>query len=226
MELSCGSKTLKIILFGFNFLCLLFGIALIAVGVIEYTNYVESIAVESFEVLKPFGIVLIVLGCITVVIAFFGCCGTLQESSCMTLTYAIILFIIIVLEIIFVVVFFAQPSLLMKEAEKEITEIYKNNNVDDIAVIQRFLKCCGQHKTYYNENQDVLPKSCCPEIPENENNCTKKNAYPMDCMEAFSGFISKIKHLFGYVALGTGLVEIIVFIFSCLLARSFATIDR
>lgn len=200
-------------------MCLLFGVTLLAVGVIHYTNYEETVVVVSLEILKPFGIVLIVFGCITIVIAFFGCCGALQESQCMTITYAIILFIIIVLEIIFVAIFFAQPSLLTNEAEKEIKEIYKkNDNEKDIGAIHQFFKCCGLNQTYYS-NVSVVPISCCP---KNEDNCTKEKAYPMGCLEALSVFVSNIKHLFLYIALGTGLVEIIVFIFACILARSFA----
>ncbi len=44
-------------------------------------------------------VLLVVVGCIIFFITFFGCCGAIKEHHCMTLTFAVILSLILIIEI-------------------------------------------------------------------------------------------------------------------------------
>ena len=41
----------------------------------------------------------VIVGCIIFFVAFFGCCGAIKENHCMTLTFAILLGIIFLMEV-------------------------------------------------------------------------------------------------------------------------------
>lgn len=61
------------------------GLAILIVGVIAHlqlTHYAEAI---KENVMFP-SITLIVIGTVIFIIAFFGCCGAIRESHCMTVT--------------------------------------------------------------------------------------------------------------------------------------------
>lgn len=58
------------------------GLALLVIGVLLKTNNVEGIKFDDVSLdLAP--VALIVLGSIIFIIAFFGCCGAIRESTCM-----------------------------------------------------------------------------------------------------------------------------------------------
>lgn len=122
MGLGCGMSMVKYLLFIFNLLCCvsipyileirvvfyfefhfhihqLCGIALIAVGSIVIVS-IENLSdvFQSFE-LKWTPIVLIVVGCVILIISFFGCCGAVRESGCMIMTYSTFVMILLLIKV-------------------------------------------------------------------------------------------------------------------------------
>ena len=68
-----------------DFLLQLFGITMVAVG--AYVQYQMTDYLNFFDTnVNGPAIVLIVVGLIIFVIAFFGCCGAIKENYCMVLT--------------------------------------------------------------------------------------------------------------------------------------------
>lgn len=55
-------------------------------------------------------IVLISLGSIVVFISFLGCCGAIRESVCMTMSYAVCLLVLLILQLTVVVLVFTNKD--------------------------------------------------------------------------------------------------------------------
>ncbi|XP_008469973.1 leukocyte surface antigen CD53-like isoform X2 [Diaphorina citri] len=94
---SIGMSCIKYILFFFNLLFSISGLALITVGIIiknAYYNYSRFIDDKFYS--PPW--VLIIVGVAVFVVAFFGCCGAIRESNCMLIMFSLLLFVIVILE--------------------------------------------------------------------------------------------------------------------------------
>jgi len=55
-------------------------------------------------------IILITLGSIVVFISFLGCCGAIRESVCMTMSYAVCLLVLLILQMTIVVLLFTNKD--------------------------------------------------------------------------------------------------------------------
>ena len=80
--ITCDMKVVKYLMFLFNLLFWLSGVALIIVGVtlrIKYGAYI-SFSDHKFATADVF---IISVGVIVFVVSFFGCCGALKENYCL-----------------------------------------------------------------------------------------------------------------------------------------------
>lgn len=98
-EMETQMNCVKYLMFFFNFIFWLSGVGLIAIGAFIRTNYGEyfSFVDHSFGNVPA---VLIAVGVIVFIIGFLGCCGALKENHCMVTTFAILLAMIFILEIV------------------------------------------------------------------------------------------------------------------------------
>ena len=74
------------------------GIALVALGAVikgYYNKYLDFLG--DGVVGAP--ILLIIVGIVIFFVAFMGCCGAIRESYCMTMTFAVLLALIFILEL-------------------------------------------------------------------------------------------------------------------------------
>ena len=85
------------------------GLALIIIGAVIRDKYGDyfSYADNSFANVPVF---LIVVGVIVFCVGFLGCCGAIKENYCMVTTFAVLLGIIFILEIVAGAVGFAYKS--------------------------------------------------------------------------------------------------------------------
>ncbi|KAF6024413.1 TSPAN8 [Bugula neritina] len=76
---------IKYLMFAFNFIFWLIGCALVGFGiwVLVDDTFKELAADTSFAALQYAGIGIIVVGCVIMIIGFFGCCGAIRESKCL-----------------------------------------------------------------------------------------------------------------------------------------------
>lgn len=225
MGLGCGMSMIKYILFVFNFLCALCGIALVSIGAVILAK------LDDFK--KPFEdhnvhappLVFIALGAVVFIIAFFGCCGAVRESYCMTTTYGFLMMTLIVLQIIVAVFIFLYIGDVTKATQIVLEKVFqeKSNpgNQEVIDVIQRQLECCGL-KTPLSPLQ-IFDQSCCPtsELP-----CTYLTVFKQGCSDAIAHFIDMMGKTLGYVAIGVAGVQLVAVIFSCCLANEIRNQDR
>lgn len=128
----------KYLLFAFNAIFVLCGIALIAVG---------GVVLAALSPQKPFyegylgaPVAIVVLGVFVFVIAFLGCCGAIRENYHMIMAFSVLLTIILICELGAAIAAYAYRSkikdAIREEATKSIEQYSSNNDTqrlwDDI----------------------------------------------------------------------------------------------
>nr|KAF6373184.1 CD9 molecule [Pipistrellus kuhlii] len=86
MPVKGGTKCIKYLLFGFNFVFWLAGIAVLAIGLwLRFDSQTKSIfEQENNQASFYTGVyILIGAGALMMLVGFLGCCGAVQESQCM-----------------------------------------------------------------------------------------------------------------------------------------------
>ncbi|VDD79227.1 unnamed protein product [Mesocestoides corti] len=97
MALTCGEQFLRILLvvcnlFVFLFGCVCTGFAAYTLAKVkEYTNNEEAVLVPAF---------ILALVLLIMLIGFLGCCGAWKLNACCLKTYAVIITILIIIEVI------------------------------------------------------------------------------------------------------------------------------
>jgi CD63 antigen len=218
----------KYLMFFFNFLFWLSGLALIVVGAVIKEKYGDyfSYADSKFATTPIF---LIVVGVIVAIIGFLGCCGAIKENYCMVTTFAVLLGIVFILEIVAGILGFVyrkQVEESSKDALKRALDDYMSDDQpgasDLLDWAQQKFACCGndgpEDYNRYGNNGTCGPnngvQSC------HENNLCTGTLYDSGCHESFAEFIRDNLVVIGVVALAIGFVQLLGIIFACMLAKA------
>lgn len=225
----------KYLLFIFNFIFVLCGLAILVIGVIVQigkNNYSEHLNEITSNLTFP-AITLIVIGSIIFVIAFLGCCGAIRESHCMIVTFACLLLTILIIQVaVAIFVFVAANNAgeidFGKEYRTNVFDRYKNGNEEDkeiVNTIQEALQCCGvdSAKDFGTIIGQPIPGSCCG---KKESNCDLSNAYTKGCASAIEDFFKHSLTVLGGIAIGIAVAELIGIIFALCLANSIKNAER
>jgi len=225
MGMGCGMSMVKYILFVFNLLCALGGIAILAVGVAFFLRIGDIEKVFEDWNVQVVPILFIVIGSIIFIIAFFGCCGAIKESHCMTVTYSTFLMIMLIAQIVLAIVVFVYIGDIQEATRPVLARLWDNRNNQGNAQIwdniQTTLQCCGLNSA--SEWILLVPTSCCA---SGTTACTAINAFSTGCNTALNDFIATSGNIIGAVALGVAGIELIGFIFACCLANSIRNQSR
>lgn len=123
------------------------GIALVTIGAIALAN--TSDLKGAFAENDPTfaAIILIVFGGIVFLISFFGCCGAIRESYCMTMTYASVLFVIFIGQVVIAVFVLVNQEDFKSKIVNTVSKIFENQsapgNAETIGAIQRTVRIGG-----------------------------------------------------------------------------------
>lgn len=224
---SSAMTCVKYLLFCFNLLFAISGIAILTVGSIIYALY------HSYsEFVDPsFGsapLVLIIVGVIVFIVAFFGCCGAVRENHCMIITFSVFLLIIFSLELAAGIAGYVRRSEVENMLENRLNAtMYDYYTKPEIQrswdIMQHELNCCGMHgpEDWKNVNHnDSLPHTCCPNI-SNDGTCTMRSEkFDKPCLNVLKDALVTYGSLIGGVGIGIALVQLIGVVFACCLARS------
>lgn len=204
------------------------GLAILTVGILAKVQLSSVPDKVDTNVMFP-SITLIVLGSIIVVISFFGCCGAIRESHCMTITFASFLLFILLVQVAVAVYAFV----VVKNPEN-ITEQYtvvfndystKNESRDLVDIVQTSFACCGVNGPDDFKLQLMSPPpSCCSKV-ENET-CSTKEFYQDGCISKIKKVLELLGSVLGGVAIGIAGVELIGIIFALCLANSIRNTER
>ncbi|XP_022920882.1 CD63 antigen-like [Onthophagus taurus] len=225
---SGGMNCVKYLLFCFNLLFAVSGIAILTVGAIIHTVYhhYSRFVDPTFESAPIF---FIIVGVIVFVVAFFGCCGAVRENHCMVITFSVLILLIFGLEAIVGIAGYIRRNDVESMLENRLNEsMYNYFNQSGVEkswnILQHEMKCCGMNgpSDWRQITQNnTLPHTCCPDTV-NDGTCTinSLNVYKASCLEELKDTIVTYGALIGGVGIGVALVQIIGVIFACCLARS------
>lgn len=228
--MGCGTSFVKYVLFFFNLVVALLGLAVIGVGVAFLLNWAPiKQELQTHLTVAPW--VFIVIGAIMFVIAFFGCCGAIRESHCMVVTYAIFLLVIIIMQVILAVLLFTYGDSIKDGLKKGIDGLWNKRQHDPATnevfnSIQAQLKCCGNDGAY-NYGSATLDKSCCDmeSFAGQTLGCTIANANT-GCRERIADLYEKWNKPIAGIAIGIACIEVVGALFSLCLANSIRNMDR
>ncbi|XP_003698251.1 CD63 antigen isoform X1 [Apis florea] len=227
--MGCGMGMIKYLLFIFNFIFAVCGLGILTLGVLVHLQVLGVNKQIETGLAFP-AITLIVLGSIIFVISFFGCCGAIRESHCMTITFASFLLFILLVQIAVAVYAFivVQNDDNFRNISEKYQEIfngyfYNKDNKEFIDLVQKNLNCCGVHSS--NDYKDhSIPASCCNVIKNQT--CSISDTFTRGCVEALKDTLTLAGTVFGSVAIAVAGVELIGIIFALCLANSIKNAER
>ncbi|XP_051518725.1 CD63 antigen-like [Myxocyprinus asiaticus] len=229
MAVEGGAKCVKYLLFFFNFIFWLCGLALTVLGIVAYVH-IRNTAVANIST-SP-AVWLIVVGVIIFFIAFFGCCGAWKENYCMVTTFAVILSIIIICEIagaIAAYIFRGKLSGVLDQGFKEAIAGYNTSKEAQKALdsLQQELKCCGANSSddwvNFSASRNSVPDSCCKNMTDN---CGKgaihdtNKIYTNGCQPALETLLNKSMLWIAVGALVIAFIQITGIVLACILMRA------
>ncbi|KAJ8722928.1 hypothetical protein PYW07_004108 [Mythimna separata] len=227
--MGCGTSFVKYVLFFFNLLVALFGLAVIGIGVAFQLNWTPvKDKLNTTLTVAPW--VFIIIGSIMFIIAFFGCCGAIRESHCMVVTYAIFLLVIIIVQVVIAVLMFVYGDTIQASLDKSIEALFKSRSsagVDKttdtvINNIQEQFQCCGMDSPTEYGYLSVYPPSCCT---SHTFGCTAANANE-GCRTVIGRLYNKWNKPIAGVSIGVACIEVVGALFALCLANSIRNMDR
>ncbi|KAJ8978669.1 hypothetical protein NQ317_019105 [Molorchus minor] len=163
---SGGMTCIKYLLFCFNLLFAISGIAILTVGTIvhlAYSHY-HNFLYASYQSAP---LVLIVVGVIIFIVAFFGCCGAVKENHCMIVTFSVLLFVILVVELAAGIVGYVKRNevehMLEVNLNTTMYKYYSNKDIQEswnIAQHEEVVEIVAYYTTIYKlqlPKESVLP---------------------------------------------------------------------
>ncbi|XP_059384143.1 CD63 antigen-like [Carassius carassius] len=229
MAVEGGAKCIKYLLFFFNFIFWLCGLALIVVGVMAKVSINTTAFLQGYSG-SP--LVIIIVGVIIFFIAFFGCCGAWKENQCMVTMFAVILSLIVIVEIGAAIAGYVLrgnlTELLNKGFDSMIAGYNETENREAMDGIQRDLKCCGRNSSSDWMNSKFLaansvPDSCCKNITRD---CGKgalqqtTKIYTDGCQPILDKLLKQNILWIAVAALVIAFVQISGIVLSCILMRA------
>ena len=204
------SKTLKYLLFFFNFLFWLCGIVLIVIGALIKVKYGDFLQIADAKY-ADVSVFILVIGIIVTVMGFLGCCGAIRESYCMLVSFAAMLSIIFIMQIIAGSLGFAYRGKVETEVDEILqrtVNLYDSDHGSKIFMdwAQKTFECCGNKKGA-SDYKGSAPSSC-------------DGHRSTGCNGSFKDFIKEELLKIGAVAIAIACVQILGIIFSGLLAKN------
>ncbi|XP_053431217.1 tetraspanin-1 [Nycticebus coucang] len=230
---------IKTMMFLFNLLIFLCGIALLAVGIwvsVDGPSFLKIFGPLSSSAMQfvNVGYFLIAAGAVLFALGFLGCYGAHTESKCALMMFFLILLVIFIAEVAGAVVALVYTTMaehyltllvvpaIKKDygSQKDFTQVW-NSTMEG-------LKCCGftnytdfEDSPYYKENNKTFPPYCCKDIPYANNTakeqCTEQKARDLTVEGCFHQLLDDIKTnavTVGGVAAGIGGLEMAAMIVS------------
>ncbi|CAJ1084587.1 CD63 antigen [Xyrichtys novacula] len=225
-----GMKCVKFLLFFFNFIFWLCGLALVVVGILGQVALHNTIEIKNVSA-SGAPIVIIGVGVVIFLIAFFGCCGAWKENYCMVTTFAVLLSLIIIVEIgaaIAGYIFRGKISSVVQDSLVEMISKYNSTEHfrDSVDKLQKDLKCCGVNSSAdwknYRPDRESVPDSCCVNFTKGCGDGALKDPsklFKEGCHDAVEANLKKNIQWVIVAALIIAFLQIMGIVFACLLMR-------
>lgn len=174
-SLGFGGKCAKYTLFVFNLIVVLFGLALLAIGIYVLADsnaFIKiGIADDPFHLVRGAAITVLVIGLASFVVGLVGCWGAVCEKTSCLNCYACITVVLILGEILAIILAGVYHSEIKDRMKDILVHDYTNSPNNSITWawnhLQEMEKCCGVDGPYdwlanshFNKTVPV-PDSCC-----------------------------------------------------------------
>ncbi|NXQ43859.1 CD9 antigen-like [Catharus ustulatus] len=212
MPVKGGTKCIKYLLFGFNFVFWLAGTAVLAVGLwLHFDSQTKSIFELDSDTKFYTGVyILIGAGGLMMLVGFLGCCGASQESQCLLGLFFFSLFVIFALEIAAGIWGFTNKEKITDDLKEFYMDTYRKRTQqtakDTLKAFQFTLNCCGLTGVLEQQFMDTCPAKTLSE------SFTIKS-----CPEAIDDVFKSKLNVIGAVGLGIAVMMIVGMIFSMVL---------
>ncbi|KAM3848559.1 CD63 antigen [Vipera latastei] len=225
MGVEGGMKCIKYLVFFFNFIFWLCGIALIALGIFVQIELKNTLVMTGPPSASAAPIVILSVGVIVFFISFFGCCGAAKENYCMVTTFAVLLTLIFLVEIAAAIAGYIFKdkvrTVINNEIQEEMNNYSNNTALDDL---QKKYSCCGvnSYTDWFNVTKFKprhVPASCCKNATDCTQNPTKDNTFEEGCVTKIEEWLKRHIVIVAAVALGIAFFELLGIIFACCLMK-------
>ncbi|XP_030000477.1 leukocyte surface antigen CD53-like [Sphaeramia orbicularis] len=214
MNRSCVNCLKSMVTF-LNFLCWLCGAFVVAFGEFQMIHSKFASLVTTFWPIYPAN-TLVVTGTIVTCVCYLGVLGNMKENRCMLISFFVLLFILMLVELAMACVFFVYSRETDTYFERDLNhslEIYRqsrpeeNQDIrDDFDAVQHLFRCCGVHgEADWKGN---VPVSCCTKDPCN---AIDHDNWPEGCLVKLRGWFAA-----NYRSTGAGVVTMFIIQFICL----------
>lgn len=206
MPVKGGTKCIKYLLFGFNFVFWLAGTAVLGIGLwLRFdTQTREIFNSEHNDTTFYTGVyILIGAGALIMLVGFLGCCGAIQESQCMLGLFFTFLLVIFALEVAAAIWGFSNKTKVIDEIQNFYTSLYDKRKEESVRntlkAFQYAVNCCGPSGTIEPEYRETCPEN------------------PRPCPASIEEFFKTKLNVIGAVGIGVAVVMIFGMIFSMIL---------
>ncbi|XP_031627365.1 uncharacterized protein LOC116343455 [Contarinia nasturtii] len=224
-KMDLGVTFTKYVVFFFNFLFAIIGIGMVVTGFIVRTKFIDYHDFIEYD-LTPYPILLIVVGFVVFLIAFFGCCGAIKENTCMLFLYSLIMIMIVLFQIGIVVAALSKKGDLEQIVDKRLLDTLKKSKdnsklLKSWDLLQNELHCCGVSSMndwsgVIDSDPTIMPGSCCHKGIDDKTCRIQDVKYP-GCKTAFLDYLNNNMYTVAIFAIVAALVQVLAIIFSCCL---------
>lgn len=231
MAVEGGLKCVKYLVFFFNFIFWLCGLALIVVGVLVQVSLHNELKINDASA-SGAPILLIALGVIVFLVAFFGCCGAWKENFCMVMMFAILMGVIIIAEVAAAILGYVYRGKVTNVVQDSLTDMISNYNTSSpefraaVDKLQHNLKCCGVNSSAdwrgFSSQGNTVPDSCCITMTQGCGQGTMMDAskvYQKGCQEAVETILKNNIQWIIVAALVIAVLQILGVVLACLLMK-------
>ncbi|KAF0300896.1 Tetraspanin-11 [Amphibalanus amphitrite] len=206
----CG-QCVKYLLFFSNFLILVGGVAVLAIGIWTVVDKTEFEQLLGTDLYASSAYIFVATGVVVTLISFLGCLGAIKEVRCMLFTYFIILLVLFVVLLVGGIVSYVfrhrvkdtiMAQMMASQDEYETNQAAK----DAWDAAQSQMECCGvTGPASWTGHVSPLPDSCCPG-PVEPGSCTLDDSYQAGCKQRVQEFVMEHAAVLGGVGVGIAFV--------------------
>nr|VZI43349.1 unnamed protein product [Spirometra erinaceieuropaei] len=225
MALSCGTKLIKYLLFIFNTVVFILGAIIIGFGIYFVVEANKDFNGQGIGV----PVFVLVLGLVVFLLGFLGCFGAWKEHACMLKTFAAIIIVLVILQIIACILVFVYTGKFVTLAAdaiatqiKELDQlpaVERNQTLEVIDHMQKQLECCGGHGPA--DWGTTYPPSCCGEESK-----TCKKPYQQGCAKTIYEIIKVQSMTVGIIIAVMAIVQLGAIIAACCLAKKIGEYEK
>uniref|UniRef100_A0A8C9YJJ3 Tetraspanin n=1 Tax=Sander lucioperca TaxID=283035 RepID=A0A8C9YJJ3_SANLU len=196
----CMFNVIKYLLFTFNLLFFVGGIIILSFSIHMKHNKADY---QMTDELLPALNLLIIIGAVTLIFGFLGCCGAFRENRCLLILF----FVGLVLMLCMLLAVGALGAITRTEATQELVM----EHMEQLLPL-RYLDW---------GNATVVPDSCnCTDTSRNCMVLDEREIYSTPCMTYIMTWLDKVSDSLMGIAFGSGILIILGMIFSLVLINS------